>query len=166
MRQGYWRAVLVLGAICGVIGGVFELAVQAIAAFIAREPLITPFTRYVSTAISFLIIGMAARRLAEEYRSTRPGWQVGAVIGALSALIGAVGGRAIALASPVGQTALARLSAQDRALASDPTFILAVFSAEIATLVLFGALIGWLAAWSVVRFGPKGPKGPPNGKVK
>ncbi|HYM50590.1 MAG TPA: hypothetical protein VET65_08450 [Candidatus Limnocylindrales bacterium] len=163
------RAILRMGLVFGVIGGAFEVALQVIAAYVAHESGTSTFTRYVSTAISFLIIGGAARHLARERGTTTPGWQVGGVIGAVTALIGSLGGRLIASASPVGQAALAHLSAPDRQLANDPGFVAAVLVAELGTMTLFGALIGWLAAWGAVRFGgPKGGTrgGPPNGRVR
>jgi hypothetical protein len=153
--------------VLGVVGGVFELCIEAIADFVAKEVEISTFTRYVSTAISFLIIGAAARRLAQEWRSTMPGWQVGAVIGGISELIAVFGGAAILAVSPVAAAALHRLSSREQQMAQDPVFVAAPIVAEVGTLVVFGALVGWLAAWSVTRFPPddRGPK-PPNGQLR
>jgi hypothetical protein len=128
----------------------------------------------VSTAISFLIIGAAARRLAQEWRSTTPGWQVGAVIGGVSELIAVFGGSVVLALSPVADAALHHLSVREQQMAQDPIFVGAAIVAEVGTLVIFGALVGWLAAWSVVRFpgggggpgGRGGPKPPPNGRFK
>lgn len=156
-----------MGVVLGVVAGVFAMAIQAIAAYVAREVDISNFTRYVSTAIGFLIIGGAARRLAAEWKSTTPGWQVGALIGGVSEAIGAVGGAVILAFSPVGQAAFSHLSVREQQASQDPGFVIAALAAEVGTMVLFGALVGWLAAWSVVRFsGPNRPQGPRNGQVK
>ena len=141
--------------VLGIVGGVFELAIEAIADFVAREIEISNFTRYVSTAITFLIVGTAARRLAQEWKSTTPGWQVGAIIGGISELIAVFGGTVILALSPVAQAALHRMSARQQQMQQDPAFVAAAVAAEVGTLVIFGALVGWLAAWSVVRFPEK-----------
>ena len=150
-----------MGLVLGMITGVFELLIQVIASFIRREVDVSTFTRYVSTAISFLIIGAAARRLAEQWKVIAPGWQVGAVIGGISEAIAALGGAVIVALSPVAQATLNQLSPHEQQLAQEPGFIIAAVSAEVATMVVFGAVVGWLAAWSVVRFG--GPRGGPKG---
>jgi len=142
------------------VGGVFELAVEAIADFVAREVEISNFTRYVSTAITFLIVGAAARRLAQEWKSTTPGWQAGAIIGGISELIAVFGGAVILALSPVAEAALHRLTARQQQMSQDPVFVAVAVAAEVGTLVIFGALVGWLAAWSVVRFPDAGGGGP------
>ena len=141
--------------VLGIVGGVFELAIEAIADFVAREIEISNFTRYVSTAITFLIVGAAARRLAQEWKSTTPGWQVGAIIGGISELIAVFGGAVILALSPVAEAAFHRMSARQQQMSQDPAFVAAAVAAEVGTLVIFGALVGWLAAWSVVRFPEK-----------
>jgi ABC-type uncharacterized transport system permease subunit len=145
-----------MGVVLGIVGGIFELAIEAVADFIAKEVEITVFTRYVSTAISFLLIGAAARRLAQEWRSTTPGWQVGAVIGGISELIALFGGAVILALSPVADAALHHLSAREQQLSQDPVFVGVAITAEVGSLVVFGALVGWLAAWSVTRLPPRG----------
>ena len=159
-----------MGVLLGIVGGVFELVIEAVADFVAREVEISTFTRYVSTAISFLIIGAAARRLAQEWRSTTPGWQVGAVIGGISELISVFGGAVVLAVSPVADAALHRLTAREQQMSQDPLFVGAAITAEVGTLIIFGALVGWLAAWSVIRFpedrGGGGPKPPPNGQLR
>ena len=142
------------------MGGVFELAVEAIADFVGREVEISNFTRYVSTAITFLIVGAAARRLAQEWKSTTPGWQAGAIIGGISELIAVFGGAVILALSPVAEAALHRLTARQQQMSQDPVFVAVAVAAEVGTLVIFGALVGWLAAWSVVRFPDAGGGGP------
>jgi len=146
--------------VLGIVGGVFELAVEAIADFVAREVEISNFTRYVSTAITFLIVGAAARRLAQEWKSTTPGWQAGAIIGGISELIAVFGGAVILALSPVAEAALHRLTARQQQMSQDPVFVAVAVAAEVGTLVIFGALVGWLAAWSVVRFPDAGGGGP------
>ena len=148
-----------MGVVLGVVAGVFQLAIQAIAAFIRREVEVSTFTRYVTTAISFMIVGAAARRLAEEWKATTPGWQVGALIGGVSETVAVFGGALIVALSPVAQAAVNQLSPREQQLAQEPGFIAAALAAEVGTMVIFGALVGWLAAWSVVRFG--GRKGGP-----
>jgi hypothetical protein len=158
------RLVLLVGLVFGLLASLFELAVQAISAFIAREVEIGVFTQYVSAALGFLIAGEAARRVAGETKERSNGWEVGAIIGAISGLVGSLGGAVIVSFSPVADAIIKSLSPQELQAANDPTAIAAALTVRVGVSLIFGALVGWLAAWSLLRFPP--PRANGKGRVE
>ena len=55
---------------------------------------------------------------------------------------------------PIGQTAFNRLSPLEQQRASDLGNLILTLGLDLALAMAFGALIGWLGAWSLIRFRP------------
>ncbi len=145
------RTLILQGIIFGVISGAFALGVQLVAIFAPSESSLMIILT--GSMLEFLIIGSAGRRAGLRARQAAAGTGVGAVAGGLSELIHSVGGSIALALSPLGRAAFANLSVQAQTQASDPVFIGLNLALKIATVIGFGALFGWLGAWSALRFG-------------
>ena len=142
------------GVVFGLIAGVFALVVRLVAVFATNDVSPTVFSDFVTSALGLLIVGGAARKLAESTGETTPGLQMGAIAGGVSELMRTVVGAIILSYLPVGQAAFNRLSPAARRTASDTQTLIVNLSLDLALAISFGALIGWLGAWSLLRFRP------------
>ena len=79
---------------------------------------------------------------------------MGAIAGGLSELMRTVVAAIILSYLPIGQAAFNRLSPADQRAASDTGTLVLNLSLDLALAIIFGALIGWLGAWSLLRFRP------------
>jgi hypothetical protein len=138
----------------GLIAGVFALVVRLVAVFATNDVTPTVFSDFVTSALGLLIVGGAARKLAETTKETTPGLQMGAIAGGVSELMRTVVAALILSYLPIGQTAFNRLSPAAQRAASDTRTLIINLSLDLALAIIFGALIGWLGAWSLLRFRP------------
>jgi hypothetical protein len=129
------------GLVFGVIGGVFALLIRLVSVYATNDLMGSVFSNYVTVALSFLIIGGAGRKLAASTKSTSPALQMGAIAGGISELFHTLIAAEILSYLPVGQ-------------ASDSAAQVLNLSLDLALAVIFGALIGWLGAWTLLRFRP------------
>ena len=152
------RAGLVLreGLLFGAIAGVFTLVVRLVTLLATNRDTPTPLSSVVAPALILLIVGGAARKMAMATRATGPAFQMGALAGGVSELIGNVLGGILISYLPVGRAAYAHLSPAARRVASDPGMLIASLGVQLGLAILFGAMIGWIAAWARLRFGPPG----------
>jgi energy-coupling factor transporter transmembrane protein EcfT len=148
------RLVLRDGFVFGVIAGVFAVVVLVGALFIGREFPLSTFSSLTGTALSFLIMGAAGRKIATVTGNSRSGWQLGALAGGISELIRTVAISAILSYSSIGQAEFNRLSPAEQAGASDPATQIVNLAIYLGAAIIFGGLAGWLGAWSMLRFGP------------
>jgi len=142
------------GLIFGVISGAFALLVRLVAVFATNDLAGSMFSNYVSAGLGFLIIGGAGRKLAASTKSTSAALQMGAIAGGISELFHTVVAAEILSYLPVGQAAFNRLSPLAKRQASDAAAQVLNLSLDLALAVIFGALIGWLGAWTLLRFRP------------
>jgi hypothetical protein len=142
------------GLVFGLIAGAFAVGVRLVAVFATNDVTPTPLSDFVTSALGLLIIGGAARKLAESTRETAPGLQMGAIAGGVSELMRTVLADIILSYLPVGQAAFNRLSPTAQRAASDTGTLIVNLSLDLALAIIFGALIGWLGAWSLLRFRP------------
>jgi hypothetical protein len=142
------------GLVFGVISGVFALAIRLVAVFATNDLMATMFSNYVTAALGFLIIGGAGRKLAASTKTTGPALQMGAIAGGISELFHTVVAAEILSYLPAGQAAFNRLSPLAKRQASDTAAQVLNLSLDLALAVIFGALIGWLGAWTLLRFRP------------
>jgi riboflavin transporter FmnP len=142
------------GLIFGAIAGVFVLAVRLVAFFATNDLTPAPLADFVTSALTLLIVGSAARKLAATTRETTPGLQMGAIAGGISELFRTLVADNIIYYVPVGRAAFNRLSPAAQRAATDTQSLIVNLSLDLALAVLFGALIGWLGAWSLLRFQP------------
>jgi len=150
------RIVLVLreGLVFGVTGGAFALLVRLVAVFATNDLNPTMFSNYVAAALGFLIIGSAGRKLAASTKTTSTALQMGAIAGGISELFRTVVAAEILSYLPTGQAAFNRLSPVAKRQALDTAAQVLNLSLDLALAVAFGALIGWLGAWTLLRFRP------------
>ena len=142
------------GLVFGVIGGVFALLVRLVSVFATNDLMASMFSNYVTVALTFLIVGGAGRKLAASTKSTSPAIQMGAIAGGISELFHTVIAAEILSYLPAGQAAFDRLSPLAKRQASDSATQVLNLSLDLALAVIFGALIGWLGAWTLLRFRP------------
>jgi hypothetical protein len=142
------------GLVFGVIGGAFALLIRLVSVFATNDLMASVFSNYVTVALSFLIIGGAGRKLAASTKSTSPALQMGAIAGGIGELFHTVIAAEILSYLPVGQAAFNRLSPLAKRQASDSATQILNLSLDLALAVIFGALIGWLGAWTLLRFRP------------
>jgi hypothetical protein len=150
------RVTLVLrdGLIFGILAGLFALIIRLVAAQATFSTTPTMFADFVTSALGLLIIGGAGRKLAARTSATTASLQMGAIAGGVSELFRTVIAEIVLSLLPVGHAAFARMSASDRAAAVDTTRLIVNLGLDLALAVLFGALIGWLGAWSLLQFRP------------
>ena len=138
----------------GVIAGVFALLVRLVAVYATHDLTPTVFSNFVTSALGFLIIGGAGRKLAASTKSTSPALQMGAIAGGISELFHTLVAAVILSYLPAGQAAFNRLSPVAKREATDMGAQMINLGLDLALVVLFGAMIGWLGAWSLLTFRP------------
>jgi hypothetical protein len=148
------RLVLREGLVFGVIAGVFALMVRLVAVFATNDVTPTAFSDFVTSALGLLIVGGVGRKLAATTKSTTVGLQVGAIAGGISEVFRTLVAAVILSYLPAGQAAFNRLSPVAKQAASDMGTLLINLGLDLALAVVFGAMIGWLGAWSLLRFRP------------
>jgi hypothetical protein len=142
------------GLVFGLIAGGFALVVRLVAVFATNDVTPTALSDFVTSALGLLIVGGAARKMAEVTRETTAGLQMGAIAGGVSELMRTVVAAIILSYLPVGQAAFNRLSPVEQRAANDTGTLVLNLSLDLALAIIFGALIGWLGAWSLLRFRP------------
>ena len=142
------------GLVFGVIAGAFSLLIRLVSVFATTEVTPTVFSDFVTSAIGLLIIGGAGRKLAASTRGVGPAVPMGAIAGGVSELFRTVVAALILSYLPVGQAAFNRLSPIEQRQASDLGDLIVTLGLDLALAMAFGALIGWLGAWSLLRFRP------------
>lgn len=142
------------GLVFGLIAGAFALMVRLVAVLATNDITPTALSDFVTSALGLLIVGGAARKLAAITRATTPGLQMGALAGGISELMRTVVAAVILSYLPVGQAAFNHLSPEAQRAASDTRTLIVNLSLDLALAIIFGALIGWLGAWSLLRFRP------------
>lgn len=142
------------GLIFGVLAGIFALVIRLVAAQATNDVTPTTFADFVTSALGLLIIGGAGRKLAAITKTTNSAIQMGAIAGGVSELFRTIVADIILSYLPVGAASVARMSPADRAAANDPSQLIINLGLDLALAILFGALIGWLGAWSLLQFRP------------
>ena len=69
------------GLVFGLIAGVFSLVIRLVALLATGTAMPNPFSSFVTTALTLLIIGGAGRKLAAATGTTTPSLQMGALAG-------------------------------------------------------------------------------------
>ena len=148
------RLVVREGLVFGVIAGAFSLLVRLVSVIATNNVTPTIFSDFVTSALGLLIIGGAGRKLAASTRGVGPAVPMGAIAGGISELFRTVLAALILSYLPVGQAAFNRLSPIEQRQSSDLGNLILTLSLDLALAMAFGALIGWLGAWSLLRFRP------------
>ncbi len=138
----------------GVIAGVFALLVRLVAVYATHDLTPTMFSNFINSALGFLIIGGAGRKLAASTKTTNPALQMGAIAGGISELFHTVVAALILNYLPVGQEAFNRLSPAAKREATDTGAQMINLGLDLAVVIVFGAMIAWLGAWSLLTFRP------------
>jgi hypothetical protein len=142
------------GLVFGLIAGVFALLVRLVSVFATNDVMPTVFSDFVTSALGLLIIGGAGRKLAASTKGVGPAVPMGAIAGGISELFRTVLAALILSYLPVGQAAFNRLSPTEQQASSDLGSLILTLGLDLALAMAFGALIGWLGAWSLLRFRP------------
>jgi len=142
------------GLVFGVIAGAFALLVRLVSVFATNDVTPTVFSDFVTSAIGLLIIGGAGRQVAAATRSIGPAIPMGSIAGGISELFRTLLAALILSYLPIGQAAFNRLSPLEQRQASDLGNLILTLGLDLALAMAFGALIGWLGAWSLLRFRP------------
>ena len=142
------------GLLFGIIGGVLALLVRLVSVYATHDLTPTTFSNFVTSALGFLIIGGAGRKLAATTKSTNPALQMGAIAGGISELFHTVVAALILNYLPVGQAAFNRLSPAAKREATDTGSQMINLGLDLAVVIVFGAMIGWLGAWTLLTFRP------------
>ncbi len=142
------------GLVFGLIAGVFALLVRLVSVFATNDVMPTVFSDFVTSALGLLIIGGAGRKLAASTKGVGPAVPMGAIAGGISELFRTVLAALILSYLPVGQAAFNRLSPIEQRASSDLGNLILTLGLDLALAMAFGALIGWLGAWSLLRFRP------------
>jgi hypothetical protein len=142
------------GLVFGIIGGIFALLVRLVAVYATHDLTPNVLENFVSSVLGFLIIGGAGRKLAAATKSTNPPLQMGAIAGGISELFHTVGAALILTYLPQGQAAFDRLSPAAKRQAADTGGQIINLGLDLAVVILFGAMIAWLGAWSLLTFRP------------
>ena len=142
------------GVVFGIIAGVFAVLLRLVALYATHDLTPTMFSNFVNSALGFLIIGGAGRKLAASTKTTNPALQMGAIAGGISALFYAVVATLILSYLPAGQAAFDRLSPVAKREATDTGVQLFNLGLYLAAGIVFGAMIAWLGAWSLLTFRP------------
>lgn len=147
------------GLLFGVLGGVLSVIVLVDDVLVTNSTNTSAFADFVTSALTLLIIGGAGRKIAATTESSTAGVQMGALAGGVIELFRVLGGSLVISYLPAAQTALQRMSAADRAISNDPAKWIPDLAFALALAIVFGAIIGWLGAWSLLQF--RGPRKPP-----
>ncbi|MDQ6713229.1 MAG: hypothetical protein M3Z28_08590 [Candidatus Dormibacteraeota bacterium] len=142
------------GLLFGIIGGVFALLVRLVAVYATHDLTPNVLENFVSSVLGFLIIGGAGRKLAALTKSTNPALQMGALAGGITELFHTVVSALILSYLPVGDVAFNRLSPAAKRAATDTGAQLISLGLDLAVVIVFGAMIGWLGAWTLLTFRP------------
>lgn len=142
------------GVLFGVVAGVFALIIRVVAVLATNDLSPTILSNFVTTALGLLIIGGAGRKLAAITRSAAPGLQMGALAGGIGELFRTIVADIFLSYLPAGQAAFNHLTPTQRAVAVDTSKLIVNLGLELALAIIFGALIGWLGAWSLLQFRP------------
>ena len=148
------------GLLFGVLAGILALIIRLVAVLATNDITPTMFSDFVTSALGLLIVGGAGRKLAAITKTTTAAVQMGAIAGGISELFRTVVADIILAYMPAGQAAVAHMTAAQRAAAEDTSRLIINLGLDLALAVMFGALIGWLGAWSLLQFRP--PREPPN----
>ena len=138
----------------GAIAGVFALLVRLVAVYATHDLTPTMFSNFVNSALGFLIIGGAGRKLAASTKTTNPALQMGAIAGGISELFHTVVAALILNYLPVGQEAFNQLSPAAKREATDTGAQMINLGLDLAVVIVFGAMIAWLGAWTLLTFRP------------
>ena len=147
------------GLLFGVLAGILALIIRLVAVLATNDITPTMFSDFVTSALGLLIVGGAGRKLAAITKTTTAAVQMGAIAGGISELFRTVVADIILAYMPAGQAAVAHMTAAQRAAAEDTSRLIINLGLDLALAVMFGALIGWLGAWSLLQFRP--PREPP-----
>ena len=147
------------GLIFGVLAGVFALIIRLVALLATNSAMPNPFSSFVTTALTLLIIGGAGRKLAATTGTTTPSLQMGALAGGITELMRNLVAAIIISYLPAGQSALAHLTPAARQAASDTGGVAIALGQQLGLEIVVGAMIGWFGAWALLRFQP--PRKPP-----
>jgi hypothetical protein len=142
------------GLLFGVIGGLFALLVRLVAVYATHDLNPTTFSNFVNAGLGFLIIGGAGRKLAASTKSTNAALQMGAIAGGISEFFHTVVGAVVLSYLPMGQAAFDRLSPAAKREATDTASQLINLGLDLAVAIVFGAMIAWLGAWTLLTFRP------------
>jgi hypothetical protein len=142
------------GLVFGLIAGAFALLVRLVSVFATSDVTPTVFSDFVTSALGLLIIGGAGRKLAASTKGVGPAVPMGAIAGGISELFRTVVAALILAYLPIGQAAYNRLSPLEQRQSSDLGNLIVTLGLDLALAMAFGALIGWLGAWSLLRFRP------------
>ncbi|HYY45740.1 MAG TPA: hypothetical protein VE951_01640 [Candidatus Angelobacter sp.] len=142
------------GLLFGVLAGVFALIVRVVAVLATNDFNPTMLSNFVTTALGLLIIGGAGRKLATLTRASTPGLQMGALAGGISELFRTIVADIVLSYLPAGQAAFNHLTPTQKAAVADTSKLIVNLGLELALAIIFGALIGWLGAWSLLQFRP------------
>jgi hypothetical protein len=142
------------GVVFGIIAGVFAVLVRLVAVYATHDLNPTMFSNFVNSALGFLIIGGAGRKLAASTKTTNPALQMGAIAGGISELFHTVVAAVILTYLPVGQAAFDRLSPAAKRQATDTGAQVINLGLDLAVVIVFGGMIAWLGAWSLLTFRP------------
>lgn len=142
------------GLLFGVLAGVFALIVRVVAVVATNSVNATTFSDFVTSALTLLIIGGAGRKVGAMTKSTTAALQMGAIAGGIGEIFRTVVASIILSYLPAASYALQHMSASDKAISDDPTKLILNLGFYLALAVVFGALIGWMGAWSLLQFRP------------
>ena len=142
------------GLLFGFLAGAFALIIRVVAVLATNDLSPTILSNFVTTALGLLIIGGAGRKLAAVTRSSTPGLQMGAIAGGISELFRTIVADIFLSYLPAGQAAYNHLTPTQKAAAVDTSKLIVNLGLELALAIIFGALIGWLGAWSLLQFRP------------
>ncbi|TMF20247.1 MAG: hypothetical protein E6H90_12425 [Chloroflexi bacterium] len=147
------------GLVFGLIAGAFALVIRLVALLATGTAMPNPFSSFVTTALTLLIIGGAGRKLAAATGTTTPSLQMGALAGGISELMRNLVAAIIISYLPAGQSAFAHLTPAARRAATDTSTLAVALGQQLGLAIVVGAMIGWLGAWALLRFQP--PREPP-----
>ncbi len=142
------------GLVFGLIAGALALLVRLVSVFATSDVTPTVFSDFVTSALGLLIIGGAGRKLAASTKGVGPAVPMGAIAGGISELFRTVVAALILAYLPIGQAAYNHLSPLEQRQSSDLGNLIVTLGLDLALAMAFGALIGWLGAWSLLRFRP------------
>jgi hypothetical protein len=142
------------GVVFGIIAGVFAVLVRLVAVYATHDLTPTMFSNFVNSALGFLIIGGAGRKLAASTKTTNPALQMGAIAGGISELFHTVVAAVILTYLPAGQAAFDRLTPAAKRQATDTGAQVINLGLDLAVVIVFGGMIAWLGAWSLLTFRP------------
>jgi hypothetical protein len=142
------------GLVFGLIAGAFALLVRLVSVFATNDVTPTVFSDFVTSALGLLVIGGAGRKLAASTKGVGPAVPMGAIAGGISELFRTVVAALILAYLPVGRAAYNHLSPLEQRQSSDLGNLIVTLGLDLALAMAFGALIGWLGAWSLLRFRP------------